>query len=131
VVGKRTAAFGAAVLVSLPVIAGLAAESDEPGVGRASASGEHAVATALATTSRMPGFTARVTASPDQQVGGRWGVVCRLRSKDVVRGTGHFAGRTPLTVDVPFRAASAKSCTITGTASLAGSGKVTVEIRGR
>jgi hypothetical protein len=104
-------------------------------VAKRTASGQHASATASAEAGLHSTFFARVTAAPNQRVAGNWVVGCRVglnRSHDA----GDVTGKTPLTVPIePVQAESygmgpngLGRCTIIALATLARSGRLTVEV---
>jgi hypothetical protein len=69
----------------------------------------------------------RVTAAPEQRVAGSWALTCR-QSTSSSRDADDFAGRAPLTVAIRPFGASGDTCTVVGSARLARSGRVKVEL---
>ncbi|HEX6699336.1 MAG TPA: hypothetical protein VF101_01245 [Gaiellaceae bacterium] len=91
-----------------------------------SARGVHA--SALVSTLTGPGSAVvRVTATPSQRVTGSWAVTCRQGTSSS-RDADDFSGRTPLEVAVRAFGGPGDSCTVVGTAKLARSGRVEVQL---
>ena len=121
-------------MVIAVVLAGAAVayHVDDTIIGRKSASGRRPAATAIATTTvRVRKLAVRVSAKPNQRTSGSWAVFCGADYTAYTRDADTFRGRTPLTVPVRtptnFPLATAP-CKVAGTASLAGRGRVTVEL---
>jgi len=69
----------------------------------------------------------RITAAPEQRVSGSWALTCR-QSTSSSRDADDFAGRAPLTVAIRPFGSPGDTCTVVGTARLARSGRVKVEL---
>jgi hypothetical protein len=111
---------------------GLAYHVDDTIIGKKSASGRRPAATAVATTTvHVRKLVVRVSAKPNQRTSGIWSISCGVQYNAFTRDADRFRGRTPLTVPVRtptnFPLATAP-CKVAGTASLAGRGRVTVEL---
>ena len=102
-------------------------------VARKSASGRHASATASFKFRILSDVSVHVAARPAQRVEGGWVVTCGAGLFVTSRQSADFARRTPFDVDVPVDITSGQSeaCELVGVATLARSGRVTVELRGR
>lgn len=111
---------------------GLGYHVDDTIIGKKSASGRRPAATAVATTTvHVRKLVVRVSAKPNQRTSGIWSISCGVQYNAFTRDADRFRGRTPLTVPVRtptnFPLATAP-CKVAGTASLAGRGRVTVEL---
>jgi hypothetical protein len=129
----RLATLAGAIVVAV-VLAGAAVayHVDDTIIGRKSASGRRPAATAVATTTvHVRKLVVRVSAKPNQRTSGIWSISCGVQYNAFTRDADRFRGRTPLTVPVRtptnFPLATAP-CKVAGTASLAGRGRVTVEL---
>jgi hypothetical protein len=101
-------------------------------VARKSASGRHASATASFKYRILSDASVHVTATPAQRVEGGWVVSCGAGLFVNSRDSADFARRTPFDVDVrTFPADSNQTCEVVAVATLARSGRVTIELRGR
>jgi hypothetical protein len=98
-------------------------------VARKSASGKHASATASYTVSTLSDLSVHVEATPAQRVKGGWVVSCRYEGTS--RDSADFAERAPFDVAVPFIPQPQATCELVAVATLARSGRVKVELRGR
>jgi hypothetical protein len=110
-----------------------ATRSPDTPFGRATASGNHAAAQAVGRTDPFSKLAIHVAAAPNQRVTGSWSIACRLG--DATMMAAHdgdtFAGRTPLTVQMRrVVTAVPTTCTAVGSATLAGSGRVTLQLLG-
>jgi hypothetical protein len=94
-------------------------------IGRASASGDYAIALASGQATKPGAILIRVLARPNQSVSGNWTMVC---SKGFGAGSksGRFTGRTPITRRLRMPTSRPDDCTVSGTAQLKRSGRVTV-----
>jgi hypothetical protein len=109
---------------------GTAAHPKEIVIDRDSKLGKHASAEASGESGRVDKLWVRVRASPNQRVTGSWTVACRSGTA-TSRDADNFGGRTPLTIPLPDISFPDGVCTFVGDASLAGSGRVTVELLAR
>ena len=102
-------------------------------VARTSASGRHASATASFKFRILSDVSVHVAATPAQRVEGGWVVSCGAGLFVTSRQSADFARRTPFDVDIPvdFTPGPSETCELVGVATLARSGRVTVELRGR
>jgi hypothetical protein len=102
-------------------------------VARKSASGRHASATASFKFRILSDISVHVAATPAQRVEGGWVVSCGAGLFVSSRQSADFARRTPFDVDIPVDITSGpnEACELVGVATLARSGRVTVELRGR
>ena len=109
-----------------------ATSSPDTPFGHATASGHHAKALADGRTDPFSTFAIHVIAAPNQRVSGSWVIACRIGDGEMAGHDGDtFTGRTPLTVQMrPVVTAVPTSCTAVGSAALAGSGRVTVQLLG-
>ena len=123
----RGVAVGACVLALCAC--GSSGKSPAKAVGSNAATGKHASATASVTFGALTNLSVHVVATPAQRVKGGWVVSCR--GTGTSRDSADFAGRTPLDVPVPFTAASQEQCELVAVATLARSGRLRVELRGR
>jgi hypothetical protein len=98
-------------------------------VARKSASGRHASVTASFTFSVLSDVAVHVEATPVQRVKGGWVISCRDQGSS--RDSADFAGRTPLDVPISFTPDPRATCELVAVATLARSGRVRVELRGR
>jgi hypothetical protein len=102
-------------------------------VARKSAAGTHASATASYDFSALEDLSVHIEATPAQRVKGGWVVSCR--GEGTSRDSADFAGRTPLDVAVPvavpFTTQPQSTCEFVAIATLARSGRVRVELRGK
>jgi hypothetical protein len=98
-------------------------------VARKSATGKHASATASYKFSALETPSVRVEATPAQRVKGGWVVTCIGEGN--YRDSADFAGRTPLDVPVSYTKEQVFTCEFVAVATLARSGRVHVELRGR
>jgi hypothetical protein len=90
------------------------------------AKGRHASVLVSAVTG--PGSAVvRVTARPSQPVTGSWTVSCRQGTSSS-RDADDFSGRAPLEVPVRAFGGPGDTCTVVGTAKLARSGRLKVEL---
>ena len=95
-----------------------------------SATGNHASATASFTFAVLRNLSVRVKATPAQGVKGGWVVSCK-GGIQLSRKSADFAGRTPLEVVVHYQPIPHPRCEFVAEATLARSGRVRVELRGR
>ena len=101
-------------------------------VARKSASGRHASATASFKYRVLSDASVHVTATPAQRVKGGWVVSCGAGLFVNSRDSADFARRTP--IDLPVGDVTPQprqKCELVAAATLARSGRVTVELRGR
>jgi hypothetical protein len=100
-------------------------------VARKAASGKQASATASYKFSALEDLSVHVEATPTQRVKGGWVVSCTGQS--LSRDSAEFAGRTPLEIPVTgsFTIQPRLTCEFVAVATLARSGRVRVELRGR
>ena len=96
-------------------------------IAQRSARGLHASAVASATAAQPGSMVVRITAVPEQRVSGSWALTCR-QSTSSSRDADDFAGRAPLTVAIRPFGSPGDTCTVVGTARLARSGRVKVEL---
>jgi hypothetical protein len=98
-------------------------------VARKVATGRHASATASYDFSVLEDLSVHIEAMPAQRVKGGWVISC----KDVgtSRDSADFAGQTPLDVPISFTSDPRATCELVAVATLARSGRVRVELRGR
>ena len=128
-VAKRMVVLGACAVVVICATASQAARVGDIVIGRKSASGRHAQAVPSADAGRYRRISVRVNAVPNQRVTGSWTVVCHVGGTGTSRGAEDFKGRTPLTVAVrPGALDYGWVCTVVGAATLAGRGRITVEL---
>jgi hypothetical protein len=123
----RGVAVGACVLALCAC--GNSAEKPADAVGSKSATGRHASATASVTFGALSDLSVHVVATPAQRVKGGWVVSCR--GTGTSRDSADFAGGTPLDVPVPSTAGLQEECELVAVATLARSGRLRVELRGR
>jgi hypothetical protein len=123
----------AASTLALGACGGSAHKSKVEVVGRKAATGRHASATASVKFSGISGklsdLSVRVEATPAQRVKGGWVVSCTGQGS--YRDSADFAGRTPLDAPVTFTNEMVFTCEFVAVATLARSGRVRVELRGR
>jgi hypothetical protein len=102
-------------------------------VARKSVSGRHASATASFKFRILSDISVHVAARPAQGVKGGWVITCGAGLFVTSRQSADFARRTPFDVDIPVDITSGpnEACELVGVATLARSGRVTVELRGR
>jgi hypothetical protein len=119
--------FVAAGLAAMLLPAAAAARSDDKVVGRASASGDFAIALAHASVVKPAAILVAVKSSPLQAVSGNWTLVC---SKGLGAGSksGRFSGTTPLVrlARLPMRGPD--RCTVAAGSQLSHGGRITVQI---
>ena len=136
-VARRGAAASGAVVALLAACGGGGKQQHaEVVIGRDTASGKHATASASADGGLRSRFSTRVTARPNQRVTGGWIISCRnggLASRDAE----DFRGRTPISVRMGTEQAEGShllagggKCDVIATASLTRAGRVTVEVLG-
>ena len=126
----RAAALGVCAL-ALCACGNSARKHSTKVVARKSAMGKHASATASYTFSTRPltDLSVRVEARPAQRVKGGWVVSCN--GQGLTRDSADFAGRTPLDIAARFTPQPPETCEFVAVATLARSGRVRVELRGR
>ncbi len=125
------AALGAACIVALCGCGSGGTKSvHEIPIGRKSATGKHASATALGKAGTFGNLSVWVTAAPNQRVTGNWTIACR-QGTTTWRNADDFRGPTPLRVLMRPTATPAADCTVQGTAALANAGRVTVKLLAR
>jgi hypothetical protein len=122
--GDRAVALGACILLCGCGGKG-GAGGAAPVIDRQTATGSHASATASADARHYTSFTVEVDASPEQRVTGGWVVSCHAGTASS-RESGDFSRRTPLTAHTAR--IFGEGCTVVATATLAGSGRVTVKL---
>ena len=98
-------------------------------VAHKAATGRHASATASYEFSALEELSVHVEATPAQRVKGGWVVTCT--GQGISRDSADFAGRTPRDIPVTFTSQPALTCEFVAVATLARSGRVRVELRGR
>lgn len=115
--------LGAGVFAASALPAGSALKR----IGRASASGDFAVALASGRATKPKGIVVTVAARPNQRVRGNWTMVC---SKGFGAGSksGNFSGTTPLTRAARMPMVRPDNCTVSATAQLVRSGRVVVSL---
>jgi hypothetical protein len=96
-------------------------------IGRASASGDFAIALASGRARNPDAVFARLTSRPSQRVEGSWTMVC---SKGFGAGSksGRYAARTPFTRRLRFPMTNPSDCTVSASGQLARSGRVVVTL---
>lgn len=124
----RLIALGSIALVA--TASATAAPLKERVFGKATASGDYAIAIASGNVDRPRAILVRVTATPRQTVGVNWTVVC---SKGFGAGSksGAFKARAPVTRPVKLPMRQPDNCTASAGGSLDGSGRVVVSLIGR
>jgi hypothetical protein len=102
-------------------------------VARKSASGRHASATASFKFRILSDLSVHVAARPAQRVTGGWVISCGAGLFVTSRDSADFARQTPFDMDIPVDLAPRphEQCELVAAATLARSGRVTVELRGR
>jgi len=112
-----------AILAAMIITAGTYAATRV--IGRASASGDYAIALADGQATKPRAILIRVLARPNQSVSGNWTMVC---SKGFGAGSksGRFAARTPLTRRLRMPMSRPDDCSVSGSAQLKRSGRITV-----
>jgi hypothetical protein len=102
-------------------------------VARESASGRHASATASFKFKILSVPSVHVAARPAQRVKGGWVISCGAGLFVTSRQSADFTRRTPFDVDLPRDVTPGpnEECEVVAVATLAGSGRVTIELRGR
>jgi hypothetical protein len=127
----RVAALGACVL-ALCACGSSSHKAQAKVVARKSASGRHASATASFKYRILSDASVHVAATPAQRVKGGWVVSCGTGLFVTTRNSADFARRTPFDVDIPtYTPEQNEACEVVAVATLARSGRVTVELRGR
>ena len=127
----RVAALGACVL-ALCACGSSSHKAQAKVVARKSASGRHASATASFKYRILSDASVHVAATPAQRVEGGWVVSCGAGLFVTSRDSADFARRTPFDVDIPtYTPEQNEACEVVAVATLARSGRVTVELRGR
>src|ERR687887_1645135 len=97
-------------------------------VARKSASGRHASATASFKFRILSDASVHVAATPAQRVKGGWVVSCGAGLFVMSRDSADFARRAPFDIDVrTFTPEANQTCELVAVATLARSGRVTVE----
>jgi hypothetical protein len=127
--GSTAAAFACAAAM----LAGCGGGSSSPDTqfGRGTASGDHAEATAEGQTNDFSKPAIHVEAAPDQRVSGTWSIACRSGMYMISHDGDTFSGRTPLTVEMrPVTSPVPATCMAVGSSTLAGSGRVTMQLLG-
>ena len=129
-VGKgSTAALACAV--ALLAGCGGGASSPDTQFGRGTATGTHAEAKAEGQTNNFSKLAIHVEAAPDQRVSGTWSIACRSGMYMISHDGDTFGGRTPLTVELrPVTSPVPATCMAVGSATLADSGRVTMQLLG-
>ncbi len=119
------ALLSCAAVVAILAGSALAVTTAYRTIGRASSSGDYAIALASAQAKRPSQLLVRVLASPNQRISVNWTMVC---SKGFGAGTksGQFAGTTPILRALRFPMARPDDCTVSSTAQLKAGGRVTV-----
>ena len=102
-------------------------------VARKSASGRHASATATFKFRILSDLSVHVAARPAQRVEGGWVISCGAGLFVTSRDSADFARGTPFDVAIPVDLTPRphEQCELVAVATLARSGRVTVELRGR
>jgi hypothetical protein len=100
-------------------------------VARKSATGKHASATASFKFRILSDLSVHVAATPAQRVKGGWVVSCGAGYFVMSRDSADFARRTPFDIPINFTPEPHQACEVVAVATLARSGRVTVELRGR
>jgi hypothetical protein len=129
---RRGAAVSGAAVVLLCGCGSGGSKAPEPQLvlGHDTARGKGASATVSIDAQNRAEFSARVTAEPDQRVSGGWVISCVAYFHATQRDAENFGGRTPLTVRLRPIPKGSGQCTVIATATLARSGRVTVELLG-
>jgi hypothetical protein len=127
----------AALVCSAAVLSGCGgkgATSAGTPFGKATASGKHAKAIADGRTDQFSKLAIRIAATPAQRASGSWSIACRIGDGEMASHDGDtFAGRTPLTVQMrPVQSPNGipVQCSAVATATLAESGRITVQLLG-
>jgi hypothetical protein len=102
-------------------------------VARKSASGKHASATASFKFKILNDASIHVAARPAQPVKGGWVISCGYGLYQTSRDSADFARQTPFDVDIPVDLTPPpnEACELVAVATLARSGRLTIELRGR
>ena len=101
-------------------------------VARKSASGRHASVTASFKFRILSDVSVHVAATPAQPVEGGWVASCGAGLFVRWRDSADFARRTPFDMDIrTFTPEQNQTCEVVAVATLARSGRLTVELRGR
>ena len=127
----RAVALGACVLALCAC--GTSHKTPAKVVARKSASGRHASATASFKFRILSDLSVHVAATPSQRVEGGWVISCGAGLFVTSRDSADFARRTPFDLDISTDVTPrpGEGCELVGVATLARSGRVTVELRGR
>ena len=106
-------------------------EASDNVVARKSATGRHASVTASFKYRILSDASVHVAATPAQRVNGGWVVSCGAGLFVMSRDSADFARRAPFDIDVrTFTPEANQTCELVAVATLARSGRVTVELRG-
>jgi hypothetical protein len=101
-------------------------------VARKSATGRHASVTASYKFSVLADLSVHVEATPAQRVKGGWVVSCRDQLYQVTRESADYARQTPFDIPISVTPDDPRlTCEFVAIATLARSGRVRVELRGR
>jgi hypothetical protein len=102
-------------------------------VARKSANGSHASATASFKFKILNDASIHVAARPAQRVKGGWVISCGYGLYQTSRNSADFARQTPFDVDIPVDLTPPpnEACELVAVATLARSGSLTIELRGR
>jgi hypothetical protein len=117
----------AAVALALLIVGAATGAGQLRVIGKASASGDYAIAIASGRAKRPAAIYARVTSRPLQTISGHWTVVC---SKGFGAGSksGSFKGRSPIQRRLRLPMARPDDCTVSTSGSLNRSGRVVVTL---
>ena len=127
----RAAALGSCVL-ALCACGGSGHKAQAKVVARKSASGRHASATASFKFRLLSDASVHVAATPAQRVKGGWVVSCGAGLFQTSRNSADFARQAPFDVSVDdVTSQPTEACELVAVATLARSGRLTVELRGR
>jgi hypothetical protein len=128
----RGAAIGVCVL-ALSACGGSGHKAAAKVVASKSASGTHASATASFKFRTLSGFSVHVVAAPTQRVEGGWVISCGYGMYQTSRDSADFARQAPFEVPIPanYTPPQNEQCELVAVATLARSGRVTIELRGR
>jgi hypothetical protein len=96
-------------------------------IGKASASGDYAIALASGQAKRPAAIYARITSRPPQSVSGHWTMVC---GKGFGAGSksGSFKGRSPVQRRLRMPMSRPDNCTVSASGSLDRSGRIVVTL---
>jgi hypothetical protein len=125
---KASAYIAAVGLVTLSLVgAAFGSRSLGHQIDSESARGEAARVVAEAAVDSPKEFTARVGASPHQQIAGRYIVACS-RGSDEARKSGALAGTAPIVKKLPLPDGDTVDCRVRASAQLRGEGRINLKL---